>query len=324
MSQGNAGRIRRHGRGLAAAAAMILLLGACAGDDGSPGPGDTPTDDPSAPASIVKLVFIHHSVGSNWLGDGNGGLGLALRDNNYFVSDTNYGWGPDSIGDRTDIPDWPDWFSGASAPTYLAALFTESGQHTNYSRLATDPGGENTVVMFKSCYPNSMLQGQPDDAPSATPGYTVGHAKYVYGELLDGFRAHPGKLFVVVTAPPVADATYAANARAFNEWLVNDWLRDAGYDVGNVAVYDFYNVLTSNGGSPDVNDLGATGGHHHRWRSGAVQHASAGGADVSAYAEGGDDHPSRAGSLKATGEFVPVLNVFYHRWQAARAAAAAR
>jgi hypothetical protein len=55
------------------------------------------------PADPVRLIFIHHSCGSNWLSDSNGGLGIALRDNNYFVSDTNYGWGPDSIGSSTDI-----------------------------------------------------------------------------------------------------------------------------------------------------------------------------------------------------------------------------
>ena len=47
------------------------------------------------PAAPVKLVFIHHSTGQAWLEDGHGGLGIALRDNNYFVSDTNYGWGPE-------------------------------------------------------------------------------------------------------------------------------------------------------------------------------------------------------------------------------------
>jgi hypothetical protein len=306
---------------LATALALLgLALAACSGDDAGTGPLDPSTDDPSPPAGVVKLVFIHHSVGSNWLSDGNGGLGLALRDNHYYVSDTNYGWGPDTIGDRTDIPDWPDWFCGANAPTFLAALYAESGQHTNYTRLATDPGGENTIVLFKSCYPNSNLSGSPADGPTATPGYTVGHAKYVYNTLLTYFGQHPEKLFVVITAPPVADATYAANARAFNEWLVNDWLTQNGYTAGNVAVYDFYNVLTSNGGDPDTNDLGASTGHHHRWRADALRHESAGGADIAAYAAGGDDHPSRAGSLKATGEFVPVLNVFYHRWQATLAA----
>jgi hypothetical protein len=31
-----------------------------------------------------------------------------------------------------------------------------------------------------------------------------------------------------------------------------------------VAVFDFYNVLTSNGGGWDANDYGLTSGNHHR------------------------------------------------------------
>jgi hypothetical protein len=46
-------------------------------------------DNPNPPTATVKLIFIHHSCGENWLADDNGGLGTALRDNNYFVSDTN-------------------------------------------------------------------------------------------------------------------------------------------------------------------------------------------------------------------------------------------
>lgn len=51
----------------------------------------------------MKLVFIHHSTGEAWLADGHGGIGIALRDNDSFVSDTNCGWGPDAIGDTTDV-----------------------------------------------------------------------------------------------------------------------------------------------------------------------------------------------------------------------------
>lgn len=40
-------------------------------------------DDPKPPASPVKLIFIHHSTGENWLRDDYGGLGLALSQNNY-------------------------------------------------------------------------------------------------------------------------------------------------------------------------------------------------------------------------------------------------
>ena len=274
--------------------------------------GTFPANTPEPPSSVVKLLFIHHSTGENWLADDNGGLGVALGNNNYFVSDTNYGWGPNTIGDRTDIPDWLEWFRSADTPTYLAAVYAESGQHSGYTRGLADPGGENKIVMFKSCFPNSALEGNPDDPPSPDGWLTVGHAKYVYNQLLVYFGQHPDKLFVVVTAPPLSDPTYAANARAFNLWLVGDWLSQNGYTLKNVAVYDFYNVLTSNGGNPDTNDLNWATGNHHRWRDGVVQHKTDGGSNTAAYPSG-DDHPSMAGNLKATAEFVPVLNVFYNR-----------
>ncbi len=259
--------------------------------------------DASPPAQTVKIIFIHHSVGENWLTDGYGNLGIALDNNNYFVSDTNYGWGPRTIGDRTDIPNWPEWFRSYYTPTYMNALFAESGQHSSYTRTLTNPGGQNTIVMFKSCFPNSNLDGNPNDPPDPTPGFTVGHAKYVYNEILKYFRNHPDKLFVVITAPPVTDPTYAANARAFNNWLYGTWLTENNYPFSNVAVFDFYNVLTAPGA-------------HHRYNAttGNIEHIVT--ASNTSYYPSGDDHPNVAGSLKAKNEFVPLLNVFYHRWKA--------
>ncbi|MGB8980716.1 MAG: hypothetical protein WCC12_02465, partial [Anaerolineales bacterium] len=48
-------------------------------------------DNPNPPGEVVKLIFIHHSTGENWLTDDYGDLGRTLDQNNYFVSDTNYG-----------------------------------------------------------------------------------------------------------------------------------------------------------------------------------------------------------------------------------------
>jgi hypothetical protein len=284
--------------------------------------------DPSPPASPVKLIFIHHSSGENWLADDNGGLGIALRDNNYFVSDTNYGWGPGSIGDYTDIGHWWTWFRGPSSATYLAALYAESDQHSSYSRLADDPGGPNQIVMFKSCFPNSNLQGSPSDPippitsnplrgqDSSSEYHTISNAKGIYNDLLNYFATRQDKLFVVITAPPLQDGTWADNARAFNTWLVQDWLD--GYPYHNVAVFDFYNVLTSNGGNWYTNDLGWATGNHHRYRNGVIEYITNQGGNVTAYPDGGnDDHPSAAGNQKATGEFVSLLNIFYNRWKSA-------
>ena len=284
-------------------------------------------DDPSPPATTVRLIFIHHSTGGHWLADPNGnspygGLGRALMNNNYYVSATNYGWGPDGIGDRTDIINWPEWFTWENRDAIMAAVYTEGGQNVGgfgaWPRLASAPAGENTIVLFKSCFPNSDLYGNPNDPPLSEPNdeYSVANAKAVYNAILTYFATRQDKLFVVITAPPLMEGDTAperaANARAFNNWLVNDWLD--GYGHSNVAVYDYYNVLTSNGGDPDTNDLNAPGGNHHRWWMGAVQHQQDVANNYAAYPSD-DSHPSTAGQQKATGEFVQVLNVFYNRWR---------
>jgi hypothetical protein len=245
---------RRFLRALALLVAFLALALLCVG----PANGQAP--NPAPPSQPVKLIFIHHSTGGNWLADPiddqpSGGLGIALRDNNYFVSATNYGWGPDAIGDRTDIPNWPEWFSSPNSPTYLQALYTESGQNIGdfgrWSRMKKDPGGENEIILFKSCFPNSDLYGNPQDPSVAEPGgdLTVSNAKAVYVRLLAYFATRQDKLFILITAPPMADFDYgegnlapaqrAANARALNNWLVGAWLQ--GYPYANVGVFDYYN-----------------------------------------------------------------------------------
>ncbi len=122
------------------------------------------------PASPVRLIFIHHSTGENWLNDENGGLARALQENNYFPSDTNYGWGPDAIGDRTDIPNWVDWFS-SPIPAVICKLYFRKAKCIPPSSAHWQiPVGKTQVILFKSCFPNSALAGNPDDPPA--PGST--------------------------------------------------------------------------------------------------------------------------------------------------------
>ncbi|MBU1747966.1 MAG: hypothetical protein KKA73_09780 [Chloroflexi bacterium] len=314
-----------HGRSILALLGIIMLVLVLTPGRADPALARPPAlaDDPTPPASPVKLIFIHHSSGENWLADVgtddySGGLGVALRDNHYFVSDTNYGWGPDDadlgydkIGDHTDIGHWYNWFAGPHRNTYLSALYTEYDQHAWYSRLDTDPGGQNEIVMFKSCFPNSDLQGNPGDPPTTGANplrgqdswseyHTVGNAKGIYNDLLTYFATRQDRLFIVITAPPLTYNTYAANARAFNTWLVNDWL--ASYPHNNVAVFDFYNVLTH----PN---------NHHRFYNGNIQYVTSNG-DGTLYYPGPDgEHPGAAGNQKARNEFVPLLNVYYNRWK---------
>jgi hypothetical protein len=193
--------------------------------------------------------------------------------------------------------------------------------------MSTDPGGKNTIVMFKSCFPNSYLGGNPRALPTTGDNPLRGEncwsdtmtvAKGIYNDILEYFATRQDKLFIAVTAPPQVagdtDPTHAAKARAFNNWLVNDWLKN--YPNNNVAVFDFYNVLTSNGGNAGVNNAGSSVGNHHRWWGGAIQHLQTVASDTAAYASAvNDSHPTEAGNRKATAEFVTLLNVYYHSWK---------
>jgi hypothetical protein len=290
------------------------------------------------PAHPVKLIFIHHSTGQAWLDDSHGALAVALRDNNYFVSDTNYGWGngsgpvlplsrSDAIGSTTDIGDWWTWFRGPDADQYMAALYAEGDRTFGYSRLAADPGGVDEIVMFKSCFPNSCLSGSasapvPAIAENSLKGqscgsgaFTVANAKGIYNDLLSYFGAHPEKLFVVIVAPPVTSPD-TPGGRALANWLVSHWRQDAGYSARNVFVFDYYTVLTSNGGGSRVSDLGASSGNHHRLWKGAIQHTYGRGVNHLVYpSAGGDSHPNVTGDAKATAEFLPLLNIAYNRWK---------
>lgn len=256
------------------------------------------------------------------------------RDQNYFVSDTNYDWGPydaaleGPIGSYTDIGHWWNWFLSPARDQVTDALFSESDQHASYARIASDPGGENEIILFKSCYPNSALGGNTDDPPNlgdnplygqgaGSEFHTIANAKGIYSNLLTYFATRQDKLFIVITAPPLhknnTNAEQAANIRALNQWLVDTWLQN--YPYKNVAVFDFYNVLTSSAGSPNHNDAGALEGNHHQFYNGQIEYITDKGSNYSAYATAEDDHPNSSGNQKATVEFIPLLNIVYHLWK---------
>jgi hypothetical protein len=204
----------------------------------------------------------------------------------------------------------------------MTALYAESAKHCTYSRLGTDPGGSNQIVMFKSCFPNSQLSTPYTPIPAIGENplkgqdcygadFTVANAKGIYVDLLGYFGAHPEKLFVAVVAPPVTSLT--PGGRALADWLVDHWLQDAGYTTGNVFVFDYYTVLSSKTGGGS-NDAGLATGNHHRVWNGAVQHITTQGADSLAYPTG-DSHPSAAGDQKATAELLPLLNAAYNAWK---------
>lgn len=281
--------------------AITVLASAISRHDAQTGAllADSPKMSPSADDD---LVFIHHSVGGNWLSSG---LEAELLAKLYIDERNDIGYGtimtpdagrPASLGavpgDLTNMNHWILWFND-----YLDGVRVH-GSATGYNR----------IILFKSCYPISNVVGDgsaPGDPFS--PDQTLANYKAVYRHptggqythngatydaLEDVFAANPDVLFIAVAAPPLHyapwDATTDENAhraRLFNNWLKDEWLpayNAAHPDLDNVAVFDFFNVLAY----PDSHPA-----HPNRLRQEY-------GGDT------GDSHPNEAGSDAATVAFA--------------------
>lgn len=229
------------------------------------------------PNDNINLIFIHHSCGTNWLQEG---LSKELNKNNYYVSDITYGWR--EYGDKTDTSDWNIWF----ADEVMELVYNEKSvvSATNY----IDPNqGENQIIMFKSCFPNS-------DA-----GSSINDEKNIYKNLIPYFEDNNDKMFILITPPPMINISDPEKTRELCNWLVDrqeGWLKDV--TTGNVFVFDFYNVLTH----PNA---------HHYINNGKEVMCYTRGANELYYDTDGDDHPNREGNNKATAEFVSLLNHWY-------------
>jgi hypothetical protein len=261
------------------------------------------------PGQSFDLLFIHHSVGGEWLAQSGpdvgqncinvthtngGGLRHRLEQQGYIVHEASYG---SRIGERTDAFDWLPKFRD-QMPQILAC----DRQDTP---LASPR--RNQIVLFKSCFPNSDFTGpgQPPGDPNG-PELTLANAQASYRALLPEFQKYPGVLFVCITTPPLAPKIPAdplwkavarkvlgkpdrerkllsssALARQFANWLKaeNGWLRD--YPLHNVATFDYFDVLT-----------GASGSDLLKYPTG----------------DGYDSHPNADGHSRATEAFVPFLN----------------
>ena len=298
-------------RGTAASALLLLLFtAACGSAEDAGGRIDMP--EPSLtrlPEELIplRLLFIHHSCGGHLMADpgevrggasgsgerciygshpNGGGLRTLLEAKGYDVNELSY---ESVLGADTDIRHWRAKFAD-----HMDEILATEHQDRRYG-----DGRTNRIVAFKSCYPNNDFVG-PGEAPGDPDAeeLTVANAKAAYRALLPQFRAHPEVLFVAFTAPPRAEPrkglkdrvkgvfsgggkTSADYAREFNGWLADregGWL--AGYDLPNVAVFDYYDVLTAGRGN---------------W---------------SAFPTGGgrDSHPSAEGNARAAAAFTRFID----------------
>ena len=255
------------------------------------------------PDKKLNLLFIHHSCGATLMADkgektgeyclysahpNGGGLRKLLQQNNYNVHEATYG---SKIGQETNINHWHAKFQN-----YMDIILKIDHQDNVYK-----DDSVNQIIVFKSCYPNNKIKADgtsPGDPDS--PERTLWNCKAAYNSLLPFFREHPGTLFVAMTAPPIVKPwmnrykekllnligkgpeQMGKRARAFNNWIVDSksgWL--SHYDLKNVVVFNYYDILTS--------------GDESNWAKYPTR-------------EGRNSHPSSQGNTIAAKKFVLFIN----------------
>lgn len=296
------------------------------------------------------ILFIHHSCGSNWMASG---LVAALQDpsnphsqGRYSFHEAEYGSylgeGDGSLGRYTDLHDWYVKFrEDLDRPGDSVDMLNCRHQDETHSA-----GVTNTIIMFKSCYPNSKVKAADKSIDLDDPGVRaawldpnrggyyngmwdegtggpINYVKAAYTGLLDIFRSHPDRLFVAVTAPALhrgsTNPADARRARELNDWLRTEWLegyRDKSGHV-NVAVFDWFreHAYSEDAGDPNYwrNFLGKPG-HEELSEESYPELVNTLRLDYAS--PDGDSHPNQAANERLTTMFVErFINQAYDTWK---------
>jgi len=219
-----------------------------------------------------RLVFIHHSVGNNWLLEGE--LWANLVTLGIGVQSASRGT---EVGQDTDMNHWLAKFENQSDDIIHFDAHAPGHRSDAY---------ENDIIMFKSCYPNSNIVSEGAEIGDPhSPEKTISNYRATFYGLQKVFARYPEKIFIYVTAPPLVPSRTttenADRARTFNDWVKAEFV--AGYrsetGLDNMFVFDLFDVL--------VDSSGVLKNEYRRTER--------------------DSHPNARGSLAATDAFLEFL-----------------
>jgi hypothetical protein len=214
-----------------AAAVLALLLAAVPANAGT-----AYAVAANAEAAATRILFMHHSTGANLIREGGVREGFSALGYPFWDHGYNEEGLVDQVGNSTganfEVPDDntnPDGWAAVFAQTVTTPPSTTLSQLLQYD-----------VILFKSCFPTSNIT---DDEMFA-------NYKQDYLSIRAVIDAHPDKLFVAFTPPPlVPNETEPANAERARQWAA--YLASPEF-VGsrkNLVVFDFFTLLADANGT---------------------------------------------------------------------------
>lgn len=232
---------------------------------------DAPYIKASSRGNFENIIFLHHSTGNNLLNQG--GLRDAFAERGFTFWDHSYnryglrGPGRKGLGYSYNVP------GDNTDPDGMAAIFRQPAfplPVNTFSALM-----QHEVIIIKSCF---------EPGNNITSDAQLEQYKAWYLEMRAVMDAHPDRLFIIMTMPPLnpfsTNPEQAARARSFAEWQSSEEFL-GGH--ANIATFDFYGLLAEDDpNAADANMLRAE------------------------YRNGADSHPNRA----ANAAIAPLFTDF--------------
>lgn len=192
-----------------------------------------------------SVIFLHHSTGGNVFYEGNvsGWFSTynSAHSTNYQITERAY---PNDPYPWENYPYdyWNLWVNGAcnSSNPNIACMDTLAATYN--------------VVIFKHCFPGAGIEADSGNPSVASATKSLENYKLQYRALrtvMDGF---PATKFIVWTLAPLhrlaTDAATAARAKAFVDYVKNDWLTEDGHSHPNIFVFDFWGYAAEANSTP--------------------------------------------------------------------------
>lgn len=197
---------------------------------------------------------------------------LKFRSGRFFHHSTGECiWGPN--GSSTSVPQQmtiynnSHGYTGTNAVTMTEMWFPVNYDNewhqwhqifeTNTPENISSYFSTNRIIMIKSCFPSSALEGVGEPADTLSPDYkTIYNYKWHWRHIINKMKLYPQNFFIIWTNAPLVPLETNANAAMWSKRFCK-WAKDtlaAGLDPvfgifpANVYVFDFFSKLTDANG----------------------------------------------------------------------------
>jgi hypothetical protein len=184
----------------------------------------------SSSGDYTSIIFLHQSTGRNLIEQGK--VREQFQQAGYAFWDHDY----NDIGLRTPASQFTGYSYNVpndnTNPDGLAAIFKQPAYPLPFNTFSGLL--QHEVIILKSCFPNSNIQSEEK----------LAQLKDYYLEIRSRIERYPGKIFILLTLPPLNPAETSPEAAARARALA-DWLNSVEFTNGypNVYVFDFFNQL---------------------------------------------------------------------------------